>query len=544
MRPELVAWLRNKIQTDVIIMRDTDTVVGENGAPAAWMFDFRRVFLNPEFAENIGEAIWATIQRLQPTKVGGMESAALPLIAGATSRARLLGAETSGFFIRKSRKPTGRQKLIEGEVNSDDSVVLVDDLMNTGRSILRQVDVLLAEGIRVKAVCVIVSFHDTDWYTELAARNVEVISIFSLSDFPSIEHKIPSSAPTPMSFEVIWKFGIQAPNLFYIIPKSAPVLDEKYVYFGADDGTFRALDKHTGHVVWEFKIPYGIDGKYIFSSAAIHNGVVFFGAYDGCVYALECLTGTLVWKNQDAEWVGSSPALAPEKGILYIGFEHGLWGRHGAIVALDIRTGERKWVCEVVGTVHATPAYSMKFNLVMCGSNDGTVRALDADTGAPLWSVYTRGEVKASIALDDENGIAVFGSLDGNVYLVDLHNPASVTSVEFKAGIYSTPLIHGNLAYVGCLDRHIYAIDLKEGTVVWKAETGGRVFASPVLFENELYSGSNDGWLYILDPVTGEKKGCAHTTERIVNAIAIDTIERRFYVPTQACEIYCLRRKI
>ena len=110
---------------------------------------------------------------------------------------------------------------------------------------------------------------------------------------------------------------------------------KKISYFGSDSGYFWALRQSDGSVAWKFKVGYPVNGKSIFSTPAIDDEKVYFGSYDGNVYALDKSSGRLSWKFGDADFVGSSPALAPDLGLLFIGLEFGLFRKQGGIAAIS-----------------------------------------------------------------------------------------------------------------------------------------------------------------------------------------------------------------
>jgi outer membrane protein assembly factor BamB len=268
---------------------------------------------------------------------------------------------------------------------------------------------------------------------------------------------------------------------------------------------------------------------------------VYFGAYDGVVYSLDAKTGAPVWKYDDADWVGSSPALAPDIGLLFIGLEFGLFRKRGGIVALRIETGEEVWRARTPELTHGSPLYIAKENLVVIGSNDGIIYAYDAKNGTEHWK-FGGGEVKSSFAYDAKRRLILFGSLNGHFYALNAQSGTPVFARETGAGIYSTPCLDDDVVYAASLDKKLYAIDLDTWKDKWVFETNGRIFASPIVIEESVWIGSNDGRLYEISRESGKAKGYFQTTERIVNRIAYNPATKLFFVPTHANEIYCLRR--
>ena len=121
-----------------------------------------------------------------------------------------------------------------------------------------------------------------------------------------------------------------------------------------------------------------------------------------------------------ADWVGSSPALAPDLNLLFIGLEHEVPGRRGSLAALDMGTGTKVWELPVREYLHGTPLYCPSRGAVAVGTNDRDLILADARTGRQIWKFSTKGEIKYAPALDAARDAVIFGSFDGKIYVVDL----------------------------------------------------------------------------------------------------------------------------
>ena len=94
------------------------------------------------------------------------------------------------------------------------------------------------------------------------------------------------SGPAPREFHrVKWKF----PTGNRIV--SSPVILDKFLYFGGDDGNVYAVDAETGRQVWKTTTRGPVP-----CTPAIANGMVYIGSYDGKFYALNSQTGAVKWK--------------------------------------------------------------------------------------------------------------------------------------------------------------------------------------------------------------------------------------------------------
>ncbi len=537
-----VAFLKSAIASRALIRAVNERVVQiEHGSPrdAAWLFDFRRLLLDPEWLDTYAEIFWDRFAMHAPFQVGGMETAAIPLVTAIVMKGKQRGTPVSGFYIRKSRDRDGLMRQIEGTL-TDQPIILVDDLINTGSSFQKQVTILEANGHGVAHIFAILAFRDVAAYEILTKRGICVHNLFSLDEFDT---KLPDIVQTPQElFETIWKFSPGDPGFEHVNQKSAPVLDTKHIYFGSDKGTFYALDQNTGAVVWQFETGAHPSHKGIFSSPIIHDDVVYFGAYDGNVYALDAKTGKKRWTNSDADWIGSSPALAPEKKLLYIGLEFGLFRKRGGIAAIDMKTGVTTWKDRTSHFTHGSPLYIPEEGIVIIGSNDCTLYAYDAESGTRRWLYQTSGDLKTKAAYDAKRRQVVVASYGGPLYAFGARDGA-VRWAYSTGGLYSNPLIQGDVVYIASLDKSLYCLNLETGKKKWAFSTGGRIFASPILVENSLFIGSNDGKLYELDPESGRLRGSHQFSERIVNAIAYNPATKHFFVPTVANELYCLMRR-
>ena len=69
---------------------------------------------------------------------------------------------------------------------------------------------------------------------------------------------------------------------------SSPVIDNKRIYFGSDDGNVYAIDAETGREIWKRSTKGPVP-----STPAVAGGIVYVTSYDGNFYALNAETGAL-----------------------------------------------------------------------------------------------------------------------------------------------------------------------------------------------------------------------------------------------------------
>lgn len=534
---------KKAIRERVFVKNTHGTPIASRGTAeeSQWLFDFRAVLLQSQWLDFLAETFWARYEHQYPFQVAGLETAGIPLVAAIVMKGAQRGKAVNGLFVRKSRKRDGLMKAIEGTLTAD-PVILVDDLMNTGGTVNQQIAVLRDAGSSVTDVFVLLTYRDLGAYHHLAEQGVRINFLFTLADFdlPLLETRSPE-IPTA-AFDLVWRFRAGTPSFNWVVQKSSPILDREALYVGSDRGVFFCLNQADGKVRWQYTAGFHPKGKGIFSTPALHGNAVYFGAYDGNVYALDTQTGKKLWAFMEADWVGSSPALAPDLGLLFIGLEFGLFRKKGGIAALSLASGALAWSHQMPEHTHSSPLYIREEQAVIIGGNEKKVYCFDAKTGALRWEKEIKGDVKTSFAYDAKRRIVLFGDLAGHFLAVAVRSGKEIFSLHMTAGFYSTPLVSGDVVFASSLDKHVYAINLDDGNIRWQYATGGRIFSSPALAEGSLWVGSNDGRLRELDPSTGKLRSFFQASERVTGVTAYNTATKSFFVPTVGNEIYCLTR--
>ena len=98
---------------------------------------------------------------------------------------------------------------------------------------------------------------------------------------------------------------------------ASAAIDGGRVIEGRSDTFYvQALDAHSGVEAWRFQT----DG-YVFSSAAIADGLAYVGSASGDLFALDAATGREVWRRRLGAATYASPVVSD--GIVYVGSDDG-----------------------------------------------------------------------------------------------------------------------------------------------------------------------------------------------------------------------------
>ena len=520
-------------------------LISPKGATNRWLIDLRRCFLNAGTLDAAAELFWQVCAHRLPFQVGGIEAAPIPLLSAILLKSLARGTPVNGFIVRKERKTYGAGNSIEGTLTGE-PIVIIDDLLNSGSSLEKARTVLEQANRTMAFAFVLIDYESVQGKLWRERRGIPVVAPFRLAEFGL---SVDKPQPRPMArFRNRWHFAAPDPNFFHRVPKSFPATDGKRVYFGSDCGAFWCLDAAGGSVVWKFTVN-AAGHKNLWSSPALHDGKVYFGSYDGNVYCLDAETGTEVWRFTGADWVGSSPALAPELGMLFIGLEFAVEGKRGSIAALRLKDGRKVWEHMTRRYTHASPAYWPERQLVACGSNDNEMFLFDAPDGTVQWRFETasaRGE-KASIrhapAFDKKRGQVITGCANGRIYVIDVETGKEAWSVQTDNSIYTVPLVLEDKAYIGSTDKYLYVLDLERRAVAARIFAASKIFGPPRLLAGKIYFGACNGVVYEVDPLMDEVSGVHQLPDAITNALTYNAETGDFYALTYVNELFAFTRE-
>ncbi|HWN81485.1 MAG TPA: phosphoribosyltransferase family protein, partial [Candidatus Udaeobacter sp.] len=93
--------------------------------------------------------------------------------------------------VRKTPKNHGRMRLIEGNFESGDRVLVVDDVVTTAGSTLKAIDAFRAEGGTVVAAVAVIDRRQGG-AEAVAARGVTFRALFTIEELRGGESKVPS----------------------------------------------------------------------------------------------------------------------------------------------------------------------------------------------------------------------------------------------------------------------------------------------------------------------------------------------------------------
>lgn len=196
--------------------------------------------------------------------------------------------------------------------------------------------------------------------------------------------------------------------------------------------------------------------------------------------------GEVVWKRTLDGRIEATASFSERSLTVYVGTYS------GALYAIDLATGDDKWVFRAPDAIKAAVRVIDELQLVVCGAYDHTVYAIDSVSGKKRWELSANGgsvfSAPAYLAATRQLFIA---STKGYVCCVVLSDPhCRVPTLRWDrhlpAPVFSSlevsPTTH--LLFVGCANGVMYALDTDSGDVRWQHATEKPVFSSPCVYDH------------------------------------------------------------
>ena len=127
-----------------------------SGKESTYYVNSKKAIFNGEAVALLADVLYDLTKDLDVQAVGGLEIGAIPIAAAVALRYHQAGRPMEGFFVRKRPKDHGSQERVEGVLRPGDRVLVVEDVVTTGESVLQAIAEVEKAGGRVVAVSCIV----------------------------------------------------------------------------------------------------------------------------------------------------------------------------------------------------------------------------------------------------------------------------------------------------------------------------------------------------------------------------------------------------
>jgi orotate phosphoribosyltransferase/AMMECR1 domain-containing protein len=173
-RAELLALLRSR----GILHRTPDQpVLSRDGTSARWMLDSLAVTLSQRGAELAGRCLLELLKKFDGRQIATYGLTAVPILQSCVLQSE---GRYRGLLVRKERKAHGSLKLIEGEIDPAEPVVIVDDSISSGTCMTEACGRLEEAGLRVEGGVALVRFGWYGGYALMQERGYHMEAVYDI----------------------------------------------------------------------------------------------------------------------------------------------------------------------------------------------------------------------------------------------------------------------------------------------------------------------------------------------------------------------------
>lgn len=174
---------RGLLSIGAVFLRPQEPFIWASGIKSPIYCDNRLILTAPEARNEVEQAIADTVRREYPEAQVLMGTATAG-IAHAAIAAHLLGLPMG--YVRSGSKDHGRRNQIEGKLTPGERVVVIEDLISTGGSVLDTVAALRAAGAEVLGVISIFTYGMAKGRQRLAEAGVKCVSLTDLDTIAQV----------------------------------------------------------------------------------------------------------------------------------------------------------------------------------------------------------------------------------------------------------------------------------------------------------------------------------------------------------------------
>lgn len=147
-----------------------------SGATFSYYIDLRRIISNPQIFHQVLYAYAKILTSLTFDRIAGIPYGSLPTATGLS-----LLLHHPMIYPRKEVKAHGTRRLIEGNYQQGEKVVVVDDILISGKSAIEGAEKLQSAGLVVEDIVVLID-HEEGVKDKLKAKGYNAYSVLTISE--------------------------------------------------------------------------------------------------------------------------------------------------------------------------------------------------------------------------------------------------------------------------------------------------------------------------------------------------------------------------
>jgi len=157
-----------------------------SGAMSNYYVDCKVGLSHARMREIVGQLIMERIAGLDVGAVGGLLIGAYPIAIAVSDADSKTGKEIRAFAVRKDPKKHGTKKLLEGDVQAGDRVVIVDDVITSGGSTIEAIQKSREAGLQVVKAVAIIDRQEQNGRKNIEAEGIPFEALCTLDELQAM----------------------------------------------------------------------------------------------------------------------------------------------------------------------------------------------------------------------------------------------------------------------------------------------------------------------------------------------------------------------
>ncbi|MGK7877860.1 MAG: bifunctional orotidine-5'-phosphate decarboxylase/orotate phosphoribosyltransferase [Xenococcaceae cyanobacterium] len=171
--------------------------VQASGATFPYYIDLRTIISHPQVFEKVLSAYADILKDLSFDRIAGIPYGSLPTATGLGLR-----LNSPMIFPRKEVKAHGTRRLVEGKFHSGETVVVIDDILITGKSVIKGAQKLQSVGLKVRDIVVFIN-HEEGVRERLEKNGYRSHAVLTISEIAQTLYE--AGRLSPEQFKVLFK---------------------------------------------------------------------------------------------------------------------------------------------------------------------------------------------------------------------------------------------------------------------------------------------------------------------------------------------------
>ncbi|HRE40091.1 MAG TPA: PQQ-binding-like beta-propeller repeat protein [Ignavibacteria bacterium] len=255
---------------------------------------------------------------------------------------------------------------------------------------------------------------------------------------------------------------------------------------GNEDASALRYDLKSGEVKW--RLNFGM----VKSAPTVENEFIYITSKDSSIYKINFNDGSQVWKlssGTDKERFDqfiSTPVISNQ--LLFAVTSKGI------LVCVDKNSGNVNWIKKT--GLNILSDISVDGENIYLNSENGNILCYDF-SGNLTWEKKFETSFTSSFAFLNEN-ILVSG-IDGYLYNLKKINGDMNWKFKTNGALYSNPVVYDNKVFLSSFDKHLYIIDSDTGEKIWSMKFESRLRTAPLVWRNYLFVACDNREIYCFE---------------------------------------------